>query len=651
MTTSSSTCAWTTSESLSWVSLSPTSGTGSQTVTITATANTGSARNGSVTIAGKTYTISQSATTNASKTWYQDDDGDGYGNSNSSLNSTTQPYGYVSDKTDCNDSDANIHPGATEIAGDGSDQDCDGSDGKSTSDPIVFPVIGLPGDSSCPSDSNETPRQDNLDRSWYSVVWSGKYTGNWDSRCKGTGGHPGVDIRIPSGTKVYAIRSGTVEYSDDSSTWGGLIVIKHDNIDGISGPIWSIYAHLKTRTVQSGQEILYEGTPIGLSGGALNDPNHGTSTGPHLHFQIDKGDNFVTPYWPSGTETYDQYLSDNTYDPINFIELHQQTLSTSIWYSDNDGDGYGDPNNSFDSDNQPNGYVADNTDCDDTDNTVYPGATETPGDGIDQDCDGQDAALDVPSLTVTTSGVNVYLSWTSVLEADRYILYYAPPDIGYIADIDMGTETSISFDLWEGAAFYVGVKAYNSSGSSGYSNIEFINIVNSVSSENADQAVQNAINNIGKIKGSTVWDGVNRATQTWADKTMTYCARFVRECFGKDAVSNFGDADKFYQHYKGLIKTDTNPPFGSVAFYSYEYKGVEYGHIGIVDGNGDLISALKLNISDDPPDPNKCKGVCKTGLIIGNNTSTKYLGYVTADEYVDNYPTTGGYVDNYLDSP
>jgi len=54
-------CSWSASESLSWVSLSPTSGTGNGSIIITVTANTGAARSGSVTIAGQPYTISQDA--------------------------------------------------------------------------------------------------------------------------------------------------------------------------------------------------------------------------------------------------------------------------------------------------------------------------------------------------------------------------------------------------------------------------------------------------------------------------------------------------------------------------------------------------------------------------------------------------------------
>ena len=81
---------------------------------------------------------------------------------------------------------------------------------------------------------------------------------------------------------------------------------------------------------------------------------------------------------------------------------------------------------------------------------------------------------DAPSFTVTTQDLSVTLSWNSVSGADGYTLFYAPyPDADTIYSADMGTETTISFSLWNGAAFYVAVQAYNSDGNSGFSNIEY----------------------------------------------------------------------------------------------------------------------------------------------------------------------------------
>ncbi len=59
----------------------------------------------------------------------------------------------------------------------------------------------------------------------------------------------------------------------------------------------------------------------------------------------------------------------------------------ATFYADVDGDGYGDPTSTVVNCAAPSGYVADDTDCDDANATVYPGAPEA-CDGLDDNCDG-----------------------------------------------------------------------------------------------------------------------------------------------------------------------------------------------------------------------------------------------------------------------
>ena len=61
---------------------------------------------------------------------------------------------------------------------------------------------------------------------------------------------------------------------------------------------------------------------------------------------------------------------------------------SSTWYADTDQDGYGDPENTTTACSRPDGYVPVPSDCDDTDGSAWPGASEDCN-GKDDDCDDE----------------------------------------------------------------------------------------------------------------------------------------------------------------------------------------------------------------------------------------------------------------------
>ena len=65
---------------------------------------------------------------------YLDSDGDGFGNNEVMVFACEPRVDLVSDNRDCDDREVGINPSASEVPGDGIDQDCDGSDGPSHGD-------------------------------------------------------------------------------------------------------------------------------------------------------------------------------------------------------------------------------------------------------------------------------------------------------------------------------------------------------------------------------------------------------------------------------------------------------------------------------------------------------------------------------------
>ena len=69
-------------------------------------------------------------------------------------------------------------------------------------------------------------------------------------------------------------------------------------------------------------------------------------------------------------------------------DVDQDPVSGPTWYSDVDEDGFGDPETGTVDCTQPSGMVSDSSDCDDTQDDIYPGALEICGDAVLNDCKG-----------------------------------------------------------------------------------------------------------------------------------------------------------------------------------------------------------------------------------------------------------------------
>jgi hypothetical protein len=104
---------------------------------------------------------------------------------------------------------------------------------------------------------------------------------------------------------------------------------------------------------------------------------------------------------PSVAEVCDNV--DNDCDGLVDADATDRTR----WFADSDGDGFGDPTQSLLACESPVGAVANDSDCAPSDGGIYPGADESPGDRIDNDCDGMVDEVACPKAAVATTAQQV----------------------------------------------------------------------------------------------------------------------------------------------------------------------------------------------------------------------------------------------------
>lgn len=245
-------------------------------------------------------------------TFYKDGDGDGYGNASQPLQTCNPQSGYVSNSTDCNDSNASQNPGATEVCN-SIDDDCDTS----------------------VDEGVKTTFYRDLDEDGYGSASA------TTQACSAPSGY--VSNNTDCADNNVTVYPGAIEYCNNID----------DDCDGVkddgAGSTW----------YQDSDNDGY-GNP-NVTTKACNEPSGYTSN------KLDCDDSSATIY-PTALETC------NSKDDDCDSQVDEGVLNT--YYKDADNDGYGDPATTTTGCTRPSGYVSNNTDCKDTNDNVHPGVNE-----------------------------------------------------------------------------------------------------------------------------------------------------------------------------------------------------------------------------------------------------------------------------------
>lgn len=175
-----------------------------------------------------------------------------------------------------------------------------------------------------------TWKPDNADERNVYITYPVPNLGNYNlDGTENTGSHPGIDIKIPTGTPIHSIASGIVYKTGNLKTgFGKSVSVAHVGIPDPARPgktttLVSTYAHLSRVNVKEGDQIRKDQI-IGLSG------NTGFSTNPHLHFQVDRMDAPFIPYWPFSWKDVQAAGLNSYFDGVRYGVGKQNALKYTV---------------------------------------------------------------------------------------------------------------------------------------------------------------------------------------------------------------------------------------------------------------------------------------------------------------------------------
>ncbi len=139
--------------------------------------------------------------------------------------------------------------------------------------------------------------------------------------------HKGIDIGARGSDRspeIVAAADGMVLFAGRRSGYGNAVIIGHAD-----GSI-TLYGHLSGAHMPAMGTAITQGTQIGEMG------NSGNSTGPHLHFEVRKGDKAITPVIDGVAAVKGMRLNDDAY----YASLMDRNNMPKLPVVDVDGHGH-----------------------------------------------------------------------------------------------------------------------------------------------------------------------------------------------------------------------------------------------------------------------------------------------------------------------